>query len=68
MPIVTTIKAIMSPLRLRSSMNREEIMAPLGTHDPRWSLEAPSVFEGTGSDAEFSVTVEVVIVTRLIEW
>ena len=39
-PIVTTIRATMSPRRLRSSMNRVAIMPPVGIHDPRWSRGA----------------------------
>ena len=31
----TTIRAIMSPRRLRSSMNLVAIMAPVGIGDPR---------------------------------
>ena len=33
----TTIRAIMRPRRLRSSMNRVAIMPPVGIDDPRWS-------------------------------
>ena len=37
MPMVTRIRAIMRPRRLRSSMNRVAIMPPVGIHDPRRS-------------------------------
>ena len=30
----------MSPVRLRSSMNRDEIIAGVGIHEPRWSRGA----------------------------
>ncbi len=42
MPTVTTISAIMSPRRLRSSINLVVIMAPVGTHDPRRSCRLPA--------------------------
>ena len=38
MPMFTTIRAIMRPRRLRSSMNRVAIMPPVGIHEPRWSV------------------------------
>jgi hypothetical protein len=33
----TTIRAIISPRRLRSSMNLVAIMPPVGIQDPLWS-------------------------------
>ena len=48
MPMLTTIRAIMRPRRFRSSMIRVAIMAPLGTHEPRWSCAAPSDAGGSG--------------------
>jgi hypothetical protein len=38
----TRISAIMSPRRLRSSMNLVVIMAPVGIGEPRWSRGAAS--------------------------
>ena len=35
MPTVTPTTAAMSPRRLRSSMNRVAIIAPVGIHEPR---------------------------------
>lgn len=43
MPMFTTTSATMRPRRLRSSMKRVAIMAPLGTHDPRWSVVRPTM-------------------------
>jgi hypothetical protein len=39
MPMLTMMSAIMRPRRLRSSMNRVEIMAGVGIHDPLESRE-----------------------------
>ena len=35
MPMITTIMAIMSPRRLRSSISRVTIKPQVGIHDPR---------------------------------
>ena len=45
----TTIKAIMRPRRLRSSMNLVAIMAPVGIGDPRWSRDEPACGRRTGA-------------------
>ena len=51
-PMVTRIRVIMSPRRLRSSMNRVAIMPPVGIHDPRRSRdELRRAGAGTGCGA-----------------
>ena len=54
-PIVNAIKVIMSPRRLRSSMNLVAIMARLGIHDPRPSRPESSV-AGAGGPTWDGVT------------
>jgi hypothetical protein len=48
----------MRPRRLRSSMRRVAIMAPVGIHDPRWS---PTGADGAGAAGVTSVTVVIPI-------
>jgi len=64
---MTTIRAIMSPRRFRSSMKRVAIMAPLGTQEPRWSCIAASEAGGRGFGVGVAVNV-VVIPVLPIGW
>ena len=62
-PIVNAISVIMSPRRLRSSMNLVAIMARLGIHDPR-----PSCPESTVAGPDVPTSGAVTTPSRLIAW
>ena len=54
MPMLTAIRAIIRPRRLRSSMKRVVTMPHVGIHEPRWSrarLLGPGWEPDTGADA-----------------
>ena len=61
-PMFTRTSAIMSPRRLRSSMNLVAIMAPVGIHDPRRSCDGPppaAIPSGAGTGAPTSGIVVI---------
>ena len=56
--MVTRIRVIIRPRRLRSSMNLVAIIPPDGIHDPRWSLGRWRV-DGDGAASWLSVTASL---------